>query len=151
MSTTSAPIVVGVDGTRASERALRWAMDEAVVRGCPLNVVNAWNYEPLADWREVTAAQAGKESEALLDEALRIVSAGRTELPEIIRHSRRGYAAEVLEAASEGAAMLVVASRTGHPIRQFVLGSTSLHCVRHAHAPVVVIPVADRELAEVTS
>jgi nucleotide-binding universal stress UspA family protein len=150
MSTTSAPIVVGVDGTPASEQALRWAMDEAVVRGCPLNVVNAWNYEPLVDWRENTVEQARQESEALMDEALRAVSAGRAELPEIVRHSLRGYAAEVLEAASEGAAMLVVASHTGHPVRQIVLGSTSLHCVRHAHAPVVVIPVADRALADTT-
>lgn len=60
-------------------------------------------------------------------------------------------AAEVLEVASEGAAMLVVASHTGHPVRQIVLGSTSKHCVRHTHAPVVVIPVTDRERAEITS
>lgn len=151
MSTTSRPIVVGIDGTRTSERALRWAMDEAVVRGCPLNVVNAWNYEPLADWRENTVEQARQESEALIEDALRTVSAGRAELPEIVRHSLRGYAAEVLEAASEGAAMLVVASHAGHAIRQIMLGSTSMHCVRHAHAPVVVVPVTDRELAETTS
>ncbi|MFJ8962607.1 universal stress protein [Lentzea sp. NPDC102401] len=150
MSTTSATIVVGVDGTRASERALGWAIDEAVVRGCPLNVIHAWDYEPVADWRENTVERARRESEALIDEALRRVSAGRTELPEIIRRSQRGYAAEVLEVASEGAAMLVVASRTGHAVRQIVLGSTSLHCVRHAHVPVVVIPVTDRDLAEAT-
>ena len=151
MSTTSAPIVVGIDGTRASERALRWAMDEAVVRGCPLHVVHAWNYEPLADWRESTPEQARQESEALIDEALQAVSVGRTTLPEIVRHSLRGYAAEVLEAVSQGAAMLVVASHTGHAFRQIVLGSTSMHVIRHAHAPIVVIPVTDRELAETTS
>ncbi|NUT48554.1 MAG: universal stress protein [Saccharothrix sp.] len=148
MSTTASPIVVGVDGTPASVRALRWAMDEAVVRGCPLHVVNAWNFEPLADWRELTAQQAEAESEALIGEAVRAASHGRTELPEIVRRSLRGYAAEVLEKASEGAALLVVASHTGHWMRQIVLGSTSMHVVRHAHAPVVVIPVTDREPAE---
>jgi nucleotide-binding universal stress UspA family protein len=151
MSTTSAPIVVGIDGTKASELALRWAMDEAVIRDCPLHVVNAWNYEPLADWRENAAERAEQESEALIDEALRAVSAGRTTLPEIVRQSLRGYAAEVLESVSEGVAMLVVASHTGHAFRQIVLGSTSTHCVRHAHAPVVVIPVTDHELAEARS
>lgn len=150
MSAKEGPIVVGVDGTRASNRAVAWAMDEAVVRGRPLHVVNAWNYEPLADWREVTAQQAEAESKQLIDEAVRVVSNGRAELPEIVVRSARGYAAGVLEEASKGAALVVVASHTGHRIRQVVLGSTSMHVVRHAHAPVVVIPVTDAESAEVT-
>lgn len=148
MSTTASPIVVGVDGTPASDRALRWALDEAVVRGCPLHVVNAWNFEPLVDWRENTAQQAEAESEALIGEAVRAALGGRTELPEIVQRSLRGYAAEVLEKASEGAALVVVASHTGHWMRQIALGSTSMHVVRHAHAPVVVIPVTDREPVE---
>ncbi|GGU50487.1 universal stress protein [Lentzea flava] len=148
MSTNSAPVVVGVDGTPASDRALQWAMDEAVVRGCPLTVVHAWTYEPLTDWHETSAQQAQADSEAVIEKAVRTASAGRAEVPEIVRQSLRGFAAEVLEKASDGAAMLVVGSHTGHPVRQIVLGSTSMHCVRHAHAPVVVIPVRDRELAE---
>ncbi|MDX8141414.1 universal stress protein [Lentzea sp. NBC_00516] len=148
MSTTTKPIVVGIDGTPASSRALHWALDEAVVRGCPLHVVNAWAHEALADWTETTAQQAQAESEALVEYAVQTASAGRAELPVIVRESRRGNAAEVLERVSEGAAMLVVASHTGHRLRQIVLGSTSMHCVRHAHAPIVVIPVDDREHAE---
>ncbi|WP_086664510.1 universal stress protein [Lentzea kentuckyensis] len=143
------PIVVGIDGTPASDRALEWALDEAVVRGCPLHVVNAWNFEALTDWTETTAHRAQAESEALIEKSLQAARA-RQELPEIVRKSLRGDAAETLEQASEGAAMLVVASHTGHRIRQIVLGSTSMHVVRHAHAPVVVIPVSDREFAETT-
>lgn len=149
MNTNAGPVVVGVDGTRASNRALTWAMDEAVARGCPLHVVNAWNYEPLADWREVTAQQAEAESNALIDEAVRVASQGRAQLPEVVRLSVRGYAAEALEHASRDAALLVVASHTDHRIRHAVLGSTSTHVVRHARTPVVVIPVTDREHAEV--
>jgi nucleotide-binding universal stress UspA family protein len=148
MNSTAKPIVVGVDGTPASDRALRWAIDEAAMRGCPLHVVNAWNYEPMVDWRENTVQQAEAESEALIGEAVRAASDGRAELPEIVRRSLRGYAAEVLEKASEDAALLVVASHTGHRMRQIVLGTTSTHVVRHAHTPVVVIPVTDREPAE---
>jgi nucleotide-binding universal stress UspA family protein len=144
----SAPIVVGVDGTPASDRALEWALDEAAVRGSILHVVNAWQYEALTDWTETTAQREQAASEQLVDQAVRRVSEGRTELPAIERKCLRGDAAEVLEAASEGAAMLVVASHTDHRIRQIVLGSTSMHVVRHAHAPIVVIPVADREKAE---
>lgn len=148
MSTKSGPIVVGVDGTPASDRALAWALDEAVVRGCPLHVVNAWNFEAMTDWMETAEQRARIESEEVVEKALLAASQGRAELPVIVRQSRRGDAAEVLERASEGAAMLVVASHTGHRMRQIVLGSTSMHCVRHAHAPIVVIPVDDREYAE---
>jgi len=149
MSTKSAPIVVGIDGTPASERALTWAMDEATVRGCPLHVVNAWIFEPMADWQETSAQRRHAESEALIEKAVREASDQRQELPEVVAVSVRGDAAEELEKASEGAAMLVVASHTGHRLRQIVLGSTSMHCVRHSQAPVVVIPVNDRTLAEV--
>jgi nucleotide-binding universal stress UspA family protein len=141
------PIVVGVDGTPASDRALEWALDEAVVRGCPLHVVHAWNFEPLVDWTETAEERVRAESEALIEDAVRKASQQREEMPEIVRKSLRGDAAETLERTSEGAAMLVVASHTGHRIRQIVLGSTSMHVVRHAHAPIVVIPVNDREPA----
>jgi nucleotide-binding universal stress UspA family protein len=147
---SSKPIVVGVDGTPASDRALDWALEEAVVRGCPVHVVNVWNYEVLTDWTETTAQRVEAESEAVVEKALRAAGARRQEMPEIVRRSLRGDAAETLEKASEGAAMLVVASHTGNRIRQLVLGSTSMHVVRHAHAPVVVIPVNDRVLAETT-
>lgn len=144
----SAPIVVGVDGTPASDRALGWALDEAAVRGSALHVVNAWQYEALTDWTEATAQQQQAASEQLVDQAVRRASEGRAELPAIERKCLRGDAAEVLESASEGAAMLVVASHTDHRIRQLVLGSTSMHVVRHAHAPIVVIPVTDRAKVE---
>ncbi len=150
MSTRSDPIVVGVDATPASERALAWAMDEATMRACPLHVVNAWTFEPMADWQETSAQQRQSESEALIEKLVRAASEERQELPEVVAMSVRGDAAEELEKVSAGAAMLVVASHTGHRLRQIVLGSTSMHCVRHSQAPVVVIPVNDRELAEVT-
>jgi nucleotide-binding universal stress UspA family protein len=144
------PIVVGIDGTAASDRALDWAVDEAIVRGCPLHVVNAWSFETLADWTETTEQRVRAVSEGLVEKAVQKAASTRQEMPEIVRQSVRGDAAETLERASEGAAMLVVASHTGHRIRQIVLGSTSMHVVRHAHAPIVVIPVDDRELAETT-
>ncbi|MCX2951423.1 universal stress protein [Lentzea sp. NEAU-D7] len=148
MSVNSKPVVVGVDGSPASDRALAWAVDEAVVRGCPLHVVNVWQFEALVDWTETSAQREQAASEQLTEQALNRVLGDRTDQPEIVRRSLRGDAAAVLEAASEGAAMLVVASHTDHRIRQAVLGSTSMHVVRHAHAPVVVIPVTDREHAE---
>ncbi|CAL9506191.1 hypothetical protein SUDANB95_03514 [Actinosynnema sp. ALI-1.44] len=133
-------IVVGVDGTAAGVRALSWAMDEAVLRGAPLHVVNAWNYEPLADWAMTSEQEARGRSEATVEHALRTVAVGRTEFPQIFRMCVRGSAAEVLEEQARGAALLVVAAHTGGGLRRVVLGSTTAHCVRHSSAPVVVLP-----------
>lgn len=150
MTTENAPIVVGVDGTPASDQALRWAMDEATLRNCPLHVVHAWTFEPMVDWNETSAQERLRQSEALLEKAVKATLEGRPEQPEIERRSLRGDAAEVLEEASKGAALLVVASHTGHRLRQIVMGSTSMHCVRHASVPVVVIPVNEHSASDET-
>lgn len=42
----SARVVVGVDGSRGSQSALRWALEEARLRGAPVHVVLAWRYHP---------------------------------------------------------------------------------------------------------
>jgi nucleotide-binding universal stress UspA family protein len=39
-------IVVGVDGSAASGGALRWALQEAKLRGVPLCAVHAWEFHP---------------------------------------------------------------------------------------------------------
>ena len=50
MTTVSRPhIVVGIEGTNASEAALQWAVREAGLRGCPLTVVHAWSFDPVRD------------------------------------------------------------------------------------------------------
>src|SRR5262245_66598796 len=35
-------IVVGIDGCDGSRRAMRWAVDEALQRGCAVEAVTAW-------------------------------------------------------------------------------------------------------------
>ncbi len=38
-------IVCGIDGSAAGQRALEWAMDEAIRRHCKLRVVTAWGWD----------------------------------------------------------------------------------------------------------
>ncbi|HET6876457.1 MAG TPA: universal stress protein [Jatrophihabitans sp.] len=42
----SGRLVVGVDGSRGSQAALRWALQEARLRNVPVHVVLAWRYHP---------------------------------------------------------------------------------------------------------
>ena len=136
------PIVVGIDGSPAGDGALRWALDEAIIRGCPVHVVNAWDYEPLSDWAETAGKTALLRSETLVGAALRAAAVGRLEFPVVIRKSLRGNPAEVLAEAARGNALLAVGSHSGHRLRDLVLGSTSSRCLLHASVPVVVIPFA---------
>ncbi|WP_440901740.1 universal stress protein [Actinosynnema sp.] len=111
-------IVVGVDGSERCRKALAWAMDEAVAQGRPLHVVNAWE---LCDEGE-RASRA--RSVALVENLLRQVCDGRDVVPEVVRHSVRGCASEVLSRRARGQSMLVLVEE----------GKVS------ASAPVVVAP-----------
>ena len=45
MWNTSAPVVVGVDGSNAAINAAKWAIDEAISRDVPLRIVHARHIE----------------------------------------------------------------------------------------------------------
>lgn len=50
-----------------------------------------------------------------------------------------GHPAEVLVDESKAADLLVVGSRGHGAITGVLIGSVSIHCVTHAHCPVVVV------------
>jgi nucleotide-binding universal stress UspA family protein len=142
------PIVVGVDGSQAAQRALRWALDEASVRGCAVQAVRVWNYEPMSDWVPMSMRELETQSAAALDESVRAVVVDRTGGPCVEQINVEGDAASALARTARDAAMLVVASHGGERLCQVVLGSVSAACVRHSTVPVVVLPPGlDREQA----
>ncbi|MBK9179666.1 MAG: universal stress protein [Acidimicrobiales bacterium] len=136
-------MVVGVDGSEGSLAALRWAHQEAKLRGDELDVVMVWTYpyrgrrtgmsEP-SDDMELEAAQA---LEAAMDRF-------RAELGDdhsVAVHGRLvegGPAAALLEAA-DGADLLVVGSRGHGGFASLLLGSVSHQVAHHAVCPVAII------------
>lgn len=141
MSTGSRPhIVVGIEGTHASEAALEWAVREAGLRGCPLTVVHAWSFDPVRDAgrtnehaeRRASACMIGAE----VASAMRKVGV----TPEIVEHSVHGSPAKVLVRASVGAELLVLGRGHRSGIIDVLRHSVSADCVRNAASPVVVIP-----------
>jgi nucleotide-binding universal stress UspA family protein len=138
------PVVVGVDGSATSQRALAWALDAANLRGASLTVINAW--EP-----GLTAAVAavGEPTEAAVDGdpsagamvAAMLAAAGRDDVrvPIETRLVADPPARAILE-ASAGASLVVLGSRGRGGFRGLLLGSVSQHVVNHALCPVVIIP-----------
>lgn len=151
--TTSTPstIVVGVDGSAASDAALLLAAREAQLRGAVLHVVAAHDIGAVAFsyaggfdlGSEIGPLEEGLRlaAETLVKEAADTVATTLTGTPVDVRTTvLRGRPSQVLLDASAGAALLVVGARGAGAWARLVLGSTSSEVVHHAHLPVLVVP-----------
>jgi nucleotide-binding universal stress UspA family protein len=147
MSNTShahARIVVGVDGSEASQRALQWAVDEARTRGARVEAVYAWHWPylpttPFAPFAAPDHDGAEAAARCMLDAAVEAVDAHGLVGP-IERVVLWQGAASALLDASRGAEMLVVGSRGRGGFVGLLLGSVSQEVSHHATCPVVIVP-----------
>jgi nucleotide-binding universal stress UspA family protein len=134
-------IVVGVDGSGGSVRALAWALDEAERRRARLEVVHSWQPSATADMAapQLRDADFERAAMAILDATLAQIET----LPfgvEIKRMVLPGPAASVLLEAAQDAELLVVGSRGLGGFSGLLLGSVSQQCSHHAPCPVVIVP-----------
>ncbi|WP_199434662.1 universal stress protein [Qaidamihabitans albus] len=136
------PVVVGVDGTDASLRALEWAIEEAQLRGCAVHAVTVWSVDPARDIAGTSPAEARETHQQQLTRSVAKVIDGRTGLPQILPRLIESTPTAGLVEAAEGAALLVLASHGGERLRKFFVGSVSAGCARHATVPVVLVPPA---------
>jgi nucleotide-binding universal stress UspA family protein len=137
-----AKIVVGVDGSDGSKRALRWAVEEARLRALPVQAVHAWHvpYADLSPFVPVVDPEifheAGRQA---LDDVVASVDGSGLEHP-IERVVAYGPAVTVLTDAAEGADLLVVGARGLGGFTGLLLGSVSQHVAKHRGCPVVIVP-----------
>jgi nucleotide-binding universal stress UspA family protein len=126
-----APVVVGADGSPASQDALEFAIREAALRDVPLVAVCA-----LSDSAGVFGIARGVEADfrAAVDRA-------QSRRPEILverRVEQGAPRAALLTAASRGQ-LLVVGARGRGGLREMMLGSISLALLHHAPCPVTIV------------
>ena len=133
-------IVVGIEGTQASQGALEWAIREAVVRQCELTVVHAWDYIPARDAGRMSEHEERTASSCMLDAAVASAVRAVGASPEVVVRSVRGSAAKVLLAQSEFAQLLVLGRGHRSGAIDVLRHSVTAECVRRAVCPVVVIP-----------
>ncbi|RRS02206.1 universal stress protein [Glycomyces terrestris] len=137
-------IIVGVDGSASSARALAWALDYAEELHLAVTAVHAWQY-PYAYGSGATiiaASDFGAEARRTLDAAVEKLAAEHPSVP-VERCVAEGHPARVLIDRSEGADMLVVGSRGHGAFVGALIGSVSQYCVSHARCPVLVVRDAD--------
>ncbi|MFG3341281.1 universal stress protein [Glycomyces sp. NPDC048151] len=133
-------VVVGVDGSPSSRKALRWALGQAEATGAKVVAVHAWqvprNFGTGA--MVMPGAQWDAEARSTLRSAVEPAAAERPQVA-VEQHVAEGHPVEVLLEQSEDADLLVVGNRGLGGFAGALLGSVSQHCVRHATCPVVVI------------
>jgi nucleotide-binding universal stress UspA family protein len=143
-------ILVGVDGSDHSRRALEWAMREAAHHNVPLTVMTVhpgpvrpatqiyWDIPNLPeDSHNLDHIRAAVEQ--FTDKVANEI--GET-VPEVTVNVTRGDPAQELVNASHNCDLIVVGSRGSGAWAQLLLGSVSSKVTHHAACPVVVIPAA---------
>jgi nucleotide-binding universal stress UspA family protein len=134
-----ARIVVGVDGSRHSHDALRWAAHFGRVFGARLDAVIAWDYPPGLGWSVVPDNwDPAGDMQKVLQETVADVF-GDDPPAEMQLQVHEGGAAEILIKASKGAIMVVVGSRGHGGFAGLLLGSVSANVAEHAPCPVLII------------
>jgi len=130
-------IVVGVDGSLGSTRALRWALGEAQIRSASVEAIYAWQYPPIGTFVLAPAhgyMMAGREIvQAATESAARLAPDVRFEVD-----VRFDASVSALLDASKGADLLVTGSRGHGGFKDALLGSVAHQCARHASCTVVV-------------
>jgi nucleotide-binding universal stress UspA family protein len=135
------PLVVGVDGSEPSHRAVDWATDEAALRGVPLRLVYAslWErYEGAA-----LAQDLGRSSEQVLADTIVEAAAKRAHRRDAdVKVSTEVLPEEPVPALlreGRNASALVLGSRGRSGVTEMLLGSVSLAVAARAHCPVIVL------------
>ena len=136
-------IVVGVDGSDDSRKALAWAADEARLRGRPLRVVMAWSYlmpegpdgpEPFQP--DYSAADANRALKEVVEEVL-----GEDPGVELVLEATCALAAKALIERSKDASLLVVGPRDRSMHSRIDLGSVTAQLLHHAPCPIAIVRV----------
>ncbi len=141
-----AGIVVGVDGSPNSERALDWAMRQAAAVHVPLTVITVHEV-PKSYWGHIPVV--GPADEALLEkvrqaaEEMTQKAAGRLgdagPVPATVR-AVSGFVVKELVGASQDADLVVLGARTHTGLALLLLGSASSEIIQHSACPVVIVP-----------
>lgn len=139
-------IVVGVNGSPNSERALDWAMRQAAAVHAPLTVITVHEV-PKSYWGGIPVIgpadgplleKLRKAAEEMTQKAAsRLGDAGPAS---VTVHAVNGFVVKELVDASQDADLVVVGARSSSGLARLLIGSVSSEVVQHSACPVVIVP-----------
>lgn len=138
-------IIVGADGSPASDAAIRWAAEDAALRHLSLTVVHVvnpavtqWPHGPLPDGVAVWQENEGRR---ILTDALKIARDAAKGNPAVSVASEMYSSATIptFVDLTNDAELIVVGNKGRGALARGLLGSVSSSLLRHAHCPVAVV------------
>jgi nucleotide-binding universal stress UspA family protein len=142
-------IVVGVDGSGHSQRALERAMNEAAIRHVPLTVLTVHEairgyYGHMVTYQDDPdrTEAARKAAQAETDQVLAGLAGPRPD--SVTVKAVHGVPVEELINAAKGADMLVLGSRGAGGFTRLMMGSVAGQVAQHALCPVLIVPPENR-------
>ncbi|MEU0528991.1 universal stress protein [Amycolatopsis tolypomycina] len=146
--TAGGDVLVGVDGTPTSRRAMGFALDFAARHGLRVRVVHAWAdslFDPVLEsfWPRLGSREGLREAaDSLVSSQLEQWRDRYPDVP-VDREEPGEKPAEALLGRADGAALLVVGSHGRGPLRRTVLGSVSHRVLNQAPCPVAILRELD--------
>ena len=142
-----AGIVVGVDGSGHSRKALERAAAEAAAHGAPLTVLAVHQavrdvYGYTSHYQE-DAAQTAKVKEAAQAETDQVLAGLSAKPASVTVTAVHGLPADELVKASQNADMLVLSRRGSGGFARLLMGSVTGQVAEHAACPVLIVPPAE--------
>ena len=141
-------VIVGIDGSGHSRRALEWAMKEAAIRQAPLTVITVHQamvtyyggvgVDP-QDPERTEEARGSAQAEA--DKVLAELDGPHP--ASVTVTAVHGFPVRELIRASSGADIMVLGSRGAGGFTRLLLGSVATQVATHAHCPVLIVPPDD--------
>lgn len=139
-------IVVGIDGSPNSERALEWAIGHAAALGTSVTVVavhevarSYWGHDPVVGAADVSIVERLQRSaEEVTQRALGRLGDAKPAAVHV--HALIGFVVKELLDAARDADMLVVGSRGVSGLGRLVMGSVTTEVVQHSTCPVTIVP-----------
>jgi nucleotide-binding universal stress UspA family protein len=137
-------IIVGIDGSGHSQRALEWALKEAALRRVPVTVIavheavrgyfgGVTTYSGDPELTEKTATAAQEETEKVM------ATLGENRPESVTVRAIHGFPAEELIKAGRDADLIVVGCRGAGGFTRLSAGSVALQVAGHAPCPVTII------------
>lgn len=129
-------LVVGIDGSLSSHRALAWAIEEAEERSASVEIIATWRRPHL--WEPVQGSP--RHYEAVADHALEDAMSSLDSKDVLIAtHNIEGHPSEVLLSRSETAGLIVLGNEA-HKGGRIHAHATAVEIASHSACPVVVVP-----------
>lgn len=142
-------IIVGVDGSGHSQRALEWAMREAAIRQVPLTVLTVNEairgyYGGMSVYPDDPARteDSRKLAQAETDEVMARLDEPRP--ASVTVKAVHGFVVDEIINAGKDADMIVLGSRGAGGFTRLMMGSVAAQVAQHAHCPVLIVPPENR-------